>query len=181
MKNPVKKQRPLWWMTAIFRGILCLFILFGGSCITGRGKGFWASFPETPAYWDYQIGKVRVTIDHVQEDGIASQVGAIAETLLAVKKTRDPERSIPLDLDIRMEQRSFLHGVEFFNTTYVDCAVRNGEGDVVGRNYRYFVGKRSIISSKEQQRLLKQILKKIIQARRKQDWKAKRYWKKAHE
>lgn len=135
------------------------------SCASGSGSGSWASYPETPARWNYELGNIRVTVDHVQEDGIASQIGVIAETLLAAGNTGEFENSIPLTLDIQVEQRSFLHRVELLNTIYVDCLVRDGEGRVLGREYRYSVGKRSIISSKEQRRLLGRALGGILRAR----------------
>jgi hypothetical protein len=177
--NEVKSRGAFRRRPAILPGILALLVLLTASCVTGRGKGFWASFPETSAYWDYRIGAVQVTVDHVREEGIAAQLEVFAETLLAAGKTgarrnfknRGNHIHIPLDLDIRVEQRSFLHGVELFNTVYMDCRIRDGDGGVVAGDYHYFVGKRSILSSKEQQRLLRRTLKKIIKAQRGHNWK----------
>jgi hypothetical protein len=146
--------------------VLGLLSLPALSCVSGSGSGSWAAYPEIPAYWNYELGNIQVTVDHVQEEGIASQIGVIAETLLAAGNTGEFENSIPLVLDIRVEQRSFLHSVELLNTIYVDCLVRDGEGRVLGREYRYSVGKRSVISSKEQRRLLKRALGGILKARR---------------
>jgi hypothetical protein len=108
-----------------------------------------------------------VTVDHVREEAVAIQIEAIAETLLAAGNRRGPGGSIPLTLDMRVEQRSFLHSVELFNTIYMDCLIRDGEGRVLGREYQYSVGKRSIISSKEQRRIVGRALKGIIKAQRK--------------
>jgi hypothetical protein len=178
MKDPVKGRGPSRRMPGRRRGILALLALLTASCVTGRGKGFWESLPETPAYWDYRIGKVQISVDHVREEGIAAQIGAIAETLLAPGDIGDrPGERIPLDLDIRVEQRSFLHGVELFNTVYMDCRIRDGEGRIIAGDYRYFVGKRSIVSAKEQQRLLRRTLEKLLRAQRKQNRKMKRYRK----
>jgi hypothetical protein len=172
--KPVKSRGAIRRQPAILPGILALLTLLTASCVTGRGKGFWASFPETTAYWDYRIGRVQVAVDHVREEGIAAQIEVFAETLLAAGKTgarrnlrgRGDHIHIPLDLDIRVEQRSFLHGVELFNTVYMDCRIRDGDGGVVAGDYHYFVGKRSILSTKEQQRLLRRTLEKIIKAQR---------------
>jgi hypothetical protein len=160
---------------ALALGILSLLAL---SCVSGSGKGFWSSYPELPVSWNYELGNIQVTVDHVREEGIAFQIGAIAETLLAAGTKKAGENSIPLALDIRVEQRSFLHSVELFNTIYVDCLVRDGEGRVLGREYRYSVGKGSIISLKEQRRLLSRALEKILKAQRKRNREAGRYRKK---
>lgn len=167
MNKPIRARPRASRIPAVFPlGILALL----ASCAAGSGSGSWASYPEAPARWDYQIGEIQVTVDHVREEGIASQIEVIAETLLAPGNTGDPER-IPLDLDIRVEQRSFLHSVELFNTIYVDCLIRDGEGRVIGRTYQYSVGKRSVISSKEQRRLLSQVLEKILKDQRERNLK----------
>jgi hypothetical protein len=65
--------------------------------------------------------------------------------------------------------------VELLNTIYVDCLIRDGEGRVIGRTYQYSVGKRSVISSKEQRRLLSRALGKILRAQRERDAEAGRF------
>ncbi|MDR2136339.1 MAG: hypothetical protein LBO76_06970 [Treponema sp.] len=132
------------------------------SCASGGGS--WNSYPEAPAYWGYRAGEIRVTVDHVQEEGIASQIRVIAETLLAEKEAVQPDTS--LLIDIRVEQRSFLHNVEFLNAIYIDCLIRDEAGNVFGREYEYRVGKASILSAREQERLFKIVLKRILASRR---------------
>jgi hypothetical protein len=146
------------------------FLVLLASCAGGSGNGSWAAYPEAPARWDYHIGEIQVTVDHVREEGAASQIRVIAETLLAPGNQGGPGR-IPLSIDIRVEQRSFLHSVDLLNTIYVDCLIRDGEGGIVGRSYQYSVGKRSVISSKEQRRLLIRALEKILRAQRERDGK----------
>jgi hypothetical protein len=159
-----------WESVIVLLFPLGFLVLPALSCASGAGNGSWTSFPEKPVQWNYRIGNIQVTVDHVREEAIASQIRAIAETLLAAGNGRRPEDSIPLTLDIRVEQRSFLHNVELFNTIYLDCLIRDGEGRALGREYRYSVGKRSIISSKEQQRIVDRALKGIIRAQ----WKRSR-------
>jgi hypothetical protein len=159
MKVSIKAYPP----AALLLGLIVLPAL---SCASGGGRGSWASYPETPALWNYRIGDIEVTVDHVREEALASQIGVIAETLLAAGGGGEFEEAAALVLDIRVEQRSFLHGVELLNTIYLDCRIRDGEGRVLGREYRYSVGKRSIVSSKEQRRLTGRALKEIIWARR---------------
>ncbi|MDR1971767.1 MAG: hypothetical protein LBQ46_07580 [Treponema sp.] len=145
------------------------------SCATGAGSGSWDSYPPAPAVWDYRVGAVEVTVDHVKEDRAASQIGVIAETLLAADLPPDGENTIHTLIDIRVEQRSFLHSVELLNTIYIDCLVRDEAGQVLGRVYQYSVGKRSILSSKEQYRLLKRALRKILAARQERNRETGQY------
>ena len=154
-----------------FTGFIIPLVL---SCASGGGKGSWASYPAMPVRWDYRIGDIQVTVDRVREEAAAVQIGAIAETMLAAGDRGNSKGRVPLTLDMRVEQRSFLHNVELLNAIYLDCLVRDAEGRVLGREYQYSVGKRSIISTKEQRRLVGRLLKGILRARRKQDRKTGR-------
>jgi hypothetical protein len=174
MKDPIKKRRKtvlLFALLLFMAGFLVLPVL---SCASGAGNGSWASFPEAPAYWNYRIGDIRVTVDRVREEAVASQIAVMAETMLAAGDRKQYENSIPLTLDIRVEQRSFLHGVELFNTIYLDWLIKDGEGRVLGREYQYVSGKRSVISAKEQRRIVGRALKGLLRAQRKQGLKAAR-------
>jgi hypothetical protein len=117
-------------------------------------------------------------VDHVPEQGISSQAAVIAETLLAGRGIRGPEAAIKAFIDISIEQRSFLHRTELFNAITIVCRVRDERGRVFGREYQYLVGKRSIVSSKEQHRLLRKILKKVVAGQRKRRWELARYRRK---
>jgi hypothetical protein len=147
-----------------------LAVLLYSSCVSGSGRGSWYSYPELPAYWDYRTGEVQVVVDHVPEEGISSQAAVIAETILASGKRTTPEATVRALIDIKIEQRSFLHRTELFNAITIACRIRDEQGRVFGREYRYLVGKRSIVSSKEQHRLLRGILKKIVAGQRKRRW-----------
>jgi hypothetical protein len=167
MKGPIKKRRKTVLLFALLLFTAGFLALPALSCASGGGQGSWASFPEAPACWDYRIGDVRVTVDHVREEAIASQIAVMAETMLAAGDGERFEGSIPLTLDIRVEQRSFLHSVELFNTIYLDCLIKDGEGRVLGREYRYVSGKRSVVSAKEQRRIVGRALKGLLRAQRK--------------
>jgi hypothetical protein len=167
MKAPIKDRRKTVLLSALLLFAAGFLVLPTLSCASGGGKGSWASFPEAPAYWNYRIGDVQVTVDHVREDAIASQIAVMAETMLAAGGGKQFEGGIPLTLDIRVEQRSFLHSVELFNTIYLDCLIKDGEGRVLGREYRYVSGKRSVVSAKEQRHLVGRALKGILRAQRK--------------
>jgi hypothetical protein len=136
------------------------------SCASGSGGGSWHSYPEAPAYWDYRSGEVQVTVDHVPEEAIASQIRVITETLLAAGAGDGIQADSLMLIDIRVEQRSFLHDVELLNAIYIDCLIRDEEGQVVGREYEYYVGKASILSAREQERLFRIVLERILASRR---------------
>jgi hypothetical protein len=139
------------------------------SCVSEAGGGSWNSYSEMPAYWDYRTGEIKVTVDHVQEEGIASQIRVMADILLAGGAENKIEAGVQIDtcwIDIRVEQRSFLHDVELLNTIYIDCLIRDEGGRVVGKEYEYRVSKGSILSSEEQQRLFKKILGRVLTSRR---------------
>ncbi|MDR0731070.1 MAG: hypothetical protein LBF63_05320 [Treponema sp.] len=139
------------------------------SCASGSGGGYWNPYSGGPAVWDYGAGGITVTVDHVPEEGIASQIRVITETLLAGRAGREKngaQAHARLLIDIRVEQRSFLHDVELLNAIYIDCLVRDEAGRVFGREYEYRIGKESIISTREQERLCRIVLKRILAKRR---------------
>jgi hypothetical protein len=125
---------------------------------------------------------VEVVVDHVPEQAIGSQAAIMAETLLARQGSpgpeTDPEAVIRAFIDITIEQRSFLHRTELFNAITIACRVRDEQGRVFGREYQYLVGKRNIISSKEQRRLLRKTLKKVMTGQRKRRWELAKYRRK---
>jgi hypothetical protein len=151
MKKTGILKAPLWSAATVL-----LFL----SCASGSGGGSWKAYPESPALRNYRPGDIRVTVDHVPEEGVASQIRVIAETLLA-GGAREEEGAEAL-IDIRVEQRSFLHEVELLNTIYVDCLVRGEAGETFGREYEYTVGRGSILSAREQERLIRIVLKRIL-------------------
>jgi hypothetical protein len=160
-------SRPLSVLLAI-SGFLA--VLLCSSCVSGSGRGSWYAYPELPAYWDYRTGEVQVIVDHAPEEGLSSQVAVMAEAILASGGKKTPEADIRALIDIKIEQRSFLHRTELFNAVTIACRVRDEQGRVFGSEYRYLVGKRNIVSAKEQHRLLKGILKKVIAGQRKRRW-----------
>ncbi|MDR0669044.1 MAG: hypothetical protein LBF95_03085 [Treponema sp.] len=143
------------------------------SCVSESGGGSWNSYSGAPAQWDYRAGGITVVVDHVPEEGIASQIRVMAETFLAgggknnAAKKNGTEAGGLMLIDMRVEQRSFLHDVELLNAIYIDCLIRDEEGRVFGREYEYRVGKGSILSTREQERLCGIVLKRILAGRRK--------------
>jgi hypothetical protein len=129
------------------------------SCATGTGRGSWKAYPELPAYWDFRPGVVEVTVDQAPQEGIAAQLGVIAETLLAPSEV---ESSLHYVIDFKVEQRSFLHGVELLNSIYISCIIREENGKILGRENEYAAGKGNIVSAREQYRLLKRVLGRIL-------------------
>ncbi|MDR2375747.1 MAG: hypothetical protein LBD96_04830 [Treponema sp.] len=162
MKKIQPKKRTVLPVLTVLLFLSCAIL----SCASGSGGGYWNPYPGTPAPWDYRTGEITVTVDHVPEEGIASQIRVIAETLLTGRGKNTIQAATHLLIDIRVEQRSFLHNVELLNTIYIDCLIRDGEGHVFGREYEYRTGKGSIISAREQERLCRIVLKRILASRR---------------
>ena len=149
------------------RTLPVLTVLLVLSCATGSGGGSWNSYSGAPVRWDYRAGGITVVVDHVPEDGVASQMRVMVETFLAGGKNGGTGDGGFLLIDMRVEQRSFLHDVDLLNAIYIDCLIRDEEGRVFGREYEYRVGKGSILSTREQERLCGIVLTRILAGRRK--------------
>jgi hypothetical protein len=142
--------------------ILGLFVLLNFSCITTTQRSSFAGYPEFPFFWDYSPGRINVTIDRIREESIASQLGIIVQTLLDGNQSYDIKRDRGLFLDISMEQRSFMHDVELYNTIFVTCVVRDEGGLIYARENEYIAGKRSLVAASEQNRIMKRILGRLL-------------------
>jgi hypothetical protein len=158
----------------LFITVIACFLAI--SCVTGSGHGSWKSYPALPAYWHYQTGEILVTVDHVPEERIAAQLETIATSLLSPNRVEKIDAGFPAYIDIRVEQRSFLYEAKLYNTLYISCLTRDGEGNILGNEYEYATtGNRNIISPKEQYRLLKRVMPRIIRARQKRYREIRRY------
>jgi hypothetical protein len=105
---------------------------------------------------------VKVTVDHVNEKGIAEQLYVIAETYLEAGQGGNGETKEELTVDIRLTQRSFMYGIELYNTIYITADARDKSGVILARESKFISGKRSIISATEQNGILRDVLGRMI-------------------
>ncbi|GHV89513.1 hypothetical protein AGMMS50268_00160 [Spirochaetia bacterium] len=148
--------------------LMVIFLLLG-SCVTGTRRGSFADYPGPPFFYDCRINSVSLTVDHVREDNIASQLFMICQTYLESKQRYDPIRADKtLLLDIRVEQRSFMHDVDLYNAIYVSCVIQDEGGRIYGKENEYISGKRTMISSAEQDRIMGRILDRILKKQKSQ-------------
>ncbi|MDR0449692.1 MAG: hypothetical protein LBH26_00320 [Treponema sp.] len=143
------------------------FVLLASSCMTANRRSSFASYPALPFFWDCRPGKISVTIDRVREESIAGQLEIIIQTWLDRKQGYSIDTDRPLFLDIIMEQRSFIRKAQFYNTIYISCSLRDGEGKVYARENEYMTGKRNILISLEQYRIMERVMGKILRDQKK--------------
>jgi hypothetical protein len=158
--------------------LLGIFVLPGFSCMTTNKRSSFAAYPPVPFFWECRPGSISVTIDRVREESIAGQVRTIIQTWLDRKKKYDIKTDRPLFLDVTMEQRSFIRNVEFYNTIYISCTLRDGDGTVYARENEYTTGKRNLLISLEQYRIMKRVTGKILKDQKKRYRAMVRYNKK---
>jgi hypothetical protein len=148
--------------------------------MTTNKRSSFTGYPPLPFSWNCQPGSISVTIDRVREESIASQVETIIRTWLDRRRNYTIKTDRPLFLDITMEQRSFIRKVEFYNTVYISCTLRDEEGTVYARENEYMTGKRNILLSLEQYRIMKRIMGKIMKDQKKR-YRAMLRYNKKHE
>jgi hypothetical protein len=127
----------------------------------GKRSSF-AGYPPPPFFWDCRPGRISVTIDRVREESIAGQIETIIQTWLDRNQNYDIKTDRSLFLDVTMEQRSFIRGAEFYNTIYISCVLRDGEGTVYARENEYTTGRRNLVISLEQYRIMKRVMGKLL-------------------
>jgi hypothetical protein len=165
------------------KGILFFFLtavfLLSSSCVTGTRRGSFAGYPAAPFLGNFRINEVKVTVDHVKEDSIASQLSMVCQTYLESRQRSYPEKNdTPLLVDITVEQRSFMHDVDLYNAVYVSCVVQDEAGNIYGKENEYISGKRTVIAAAEQDRIMRRILDRILKSRKRQYRAARAYQKK---
>jgi hypothetical protein len=158
--------------------LLLGFALLNSSCATANRRSSFTGYPPLPFFWDCRPGRISVTIDRVSEESIAGQVRTIIQTWLDKKQNYNLKTDRPLFLDITMEQRSFLRNVEFYNTIYISCTLRDGDGTVYARENEYTTGKRNLLLSLEQYRIVKRVTGKFLKDQKKRYRAVVRYNKK---
>jgi hypothetical protein len=77
-----------------------------------------------------------------------------------------------------MEQRSFMHNVELYNTIYIGCALRDEEGKVYARENEFISGKRNLVITLEQYRIVNRVMGKLLRDQKKRYRAVLRYNKK---
>jgi hypothetical protein len=135
--------------------------------MTTNKRSSFTGYPSVPFFWECRPGKINVTIDRVREENIAGQVQTIIQTWLDRKQSYDLKTDRPLFLDVTMEQRSFIRNVEFYNTIYISCVLRDEDGRVYARENEYITGRRNLVISLEQYRIMKRIMGKFLKAQKK--------------
>jgi hypothetical protein len=146
--------------------------------MTAGQRSSFTGYPALPFFWDCRPGEISVTIDRVREESIAAQVEAIIRTWLDKKQNYSMETDRPLFLDVTMEQRSFIHNVEFYNTIYIACTLRDEEGTVYARENEYMAGRRNLLITLEQYRIMKRVMGKLLGDQKKRYRAIMRYNKK---
>jgi hypothetical protein len=160
--------------------LLGIFALLAFSCMTTNKRSSFAGYPPLPFFWECRPGRINVIIDRVREENIAGQVETIIQTWLDKKQNYDLKTDGPLFLDVTMEQRSFIRNVEFYNTIYISCVLRDGEGTVYARENEYITGRRNLVISLEQYRIMKRIMGKLLKDQKKR-YRAVPAYKKTNE
>ncbi|MDR1893340.1 MAG: hypothetical protein LBQ61_01440 [Spirochaetales bacterium] len=169
-------------MTTIQKTTVLLGALFAISCVTQNRRQSFSDYPPPPYSFFFHINSVLLTVDHVNEDELAGQIKAAAETYLAIYQSPPPNLSAGspegrtrqaenLAIDIILTQRSFLENLESRNTIYALCQVSNGEQRVLAREIEFRTGKETLLSAAFQDRLIQRLLKRLLipqQKRRKQ-------------
>ncbi|MDR0443081.1 MAG: hypothetical protein LBH44_06725 [Treponema sp.] len=149
--------------------IAFLFLLL--SCATGRELLSYATGRERISYIDkskfpfdgcYNAGSVDVNIDFVDEASISAQVKMTAKLFLENRQKSNSNENNALFLDIVINERSFLHRVDMYNSIYIACTLRTENGEVAAREVGYVSQKKSILVATEQKKIITRMLNNLI-------------------
>ncbi|GHV62261.1 hypothetical protein AGMMS49587_08600 [Spirochaetia bacterium] len=157
--------------------LLCAFLLLS-SCVTGKRRGSFTDYPAAPFFGEYRINSVTVTVDHINENSIAAQLFTICQTRLKLKQRYHLEEGqTPLLVDITVEQRSFMHKLNIYNSIYISCVTHDEAGTIYGKENKYITRKRTAITATELDYLMGPVIDKVLKKQGGQYRSALRYQK----
>jgi len=145
--------------------IFIVLLVTLSSCVTKRQNNSWHGYPPKPIY--FQIGSVTVIIDHVREESISQQVLTIAETFIESQQKRYHRDDKIFLLNISIEQRSFMHNIEMYNSIFISINALDEEGNLHARTNESITGKKTFVSATEQSAIITRLLKQIFKEQQK--------------
>ena len=143
--------------------LLCLLFV---NCKSVSSSNKYAKAKEKPVNYKIYIRSVTAEDNYVENKDIENQVLQNLETMYfdSQKKVtaKNKNRSLPeevLFLDIEITQRSFIKGIETYNSIYLNAKLTDSSNQVVLQNCINKETKNTIVSSYEQNKLCKHIFK----------------------
>ena len=145
------------------------------SCVTKRQNNSWHEYPSAPFFFNLKMGSVSVIIDHVREENIAQQVYSIAETFIESRQKNYNRIDKTLLLNISVEQRSFMHNVDMYNSIFISVNALDEEGNIYTRKNEFISGKKTFIAASEQNIIITRILRRVLREQRKYNNNSQKY------
>ena len=135
------------------------------SCLSLPKESSFEKFEKDAAVYEILVGSVSVTKEQLEEIAIEKQMHEILSTML-LQKNADTERDVETEnkilyLDVEISQRSFLKSVDQINSIYVLYSLKDPNGELVLKKGLYKETKETVLSSTEQFRIAKRIVKNL--------------------
>ena len=141
------------------------------SCLSLPKESSFEKFEKDDAVYEILVGSVSVTKEQLEEIAIEKQMQEILSTMLLQKnagmESKDAiEEGSELEtktlyLDVEISQRSFLKSVDQINSIYVLYSLKDPNGELVLKKGLYKETKETVLSSTEQFRIAKRIVKNL--------------------
>ena len=135
------------------------------SCLSLPKESSFEKFEKDDAVYEILVGSVSVTKEQLEEIAIEKQMHEILSTML-LQKNADTESEVEAEnkilyLDVEISQRSFLKSVDQINSIYVLYSLKDQNGELVLKKGLYKETKETVLSSTEQFRIAKRIVKNL--------------------
>ena len=142
--------------------ILILFIAFMFISCTSFPKStsnyYFSSDDKT---YLYEVKNINVSIDYVNDKFVAKQIKDNVESLLYANQ-RFINDATTINIDIDVNQRSFIKNIEQKNSIYISFVGYTDEGFIILRENVYITGNKNLISTVDQYNSITPIVKRMI-------------------
>lgn len=144
------------------KNILILFIAFMFISCTSFPKStsnyYFSSDDKT---YLYEVKNINVSIDYVNDKIVAKQIKDNVESLLYANQ-RFINDATTINIDIDVNQRSFIKNIEQKNSIYISFVGYTDEGFIILRENVYITGNKNLISTVDQYNSITPIVKRMI-------------------
>lgn len=145
--------------------IVVLVVLSFFSCTTKKSvQNFYTENPSIDDMCNISIHDITVVVNHVREKEVEAQIAQIVQDIVEQNNTSD--YSTEGDLDISINQRSYIDGSDQKNSLFISCIVTH-DGKKLCSESMYLTGTANILSSVEQYQYLNEIVSRIFKKRNK--------------
>jgi len=142
--------------------MFCLLSFLFSGCLSLPLESSFENFPDDKDSYRIEIESVHVFKEELEEVSIEKQMEEILSTMLLAKESRSERlEDKVLHLDLEISEKSFLKNIDQVNSICVLYSLKDSQGNLVLKKGIFKESKETLLSSREQYRIAKRIVRSL--------------------